>query len=130
MKTCVYKKDFFKQSAEVKKAIVSAINSLYERISLYENQNVSFDRIFNDDRVKYDKYGDFYAFKFQKSNIQLRILYSYIFIDDNPVIIIADYIIKKKNNKNYIKQFESAKNWNPYSVYEKSQEIICKNSFF
>lgn len=125
MKMCVYKKDYFKQSTEVQKAIASAIGSLYERISLYENQNISFGRIFNDDRVKYDKHGDFYTFKIQKSNMQLRILYAYVFINNVPVIIVADYVVKKKNNKNYIKQFENAKNWDPYYIYQCSQAVQC-----
>jgi len=125
MEMCVYKKDYFKQSSEVQKAITSAIGSLYERISLYENQNIAFGRIFNDDRVKYDKHGDFYTFKFQKSNMQLRILYAYVFINNTPVIIVADYVVKKKNNKNYIKQFESAKNWDPYYIYQCSQVVPC-----
>lgn len=51
MDMCVYKKDFFKESHEVQKAITCAVSSLYERIMMYENQNIAFGRIFNDDRV-------------------------------------------------------------------------------
>ena len=124
MDVCVYKKDYFKESPEVQSAINSAVGNLYERICLYENQQVPFCKIFNDDRVKYDKHGDFYTFKYQKSNLQLRILYAYIIIGKTPVIIVADFVVKKKNNKNYIKQFEIAKKWDPYSVYEASKCIM------
>lgn len=124
MDICVYKKGYFKESKEVKKAIGSAVSNLYERIAMYEAQQIPFCKIFNDDRVKYDKHGDFYTFKYQKLNLQLRILYSYIVVDETPVIIVGDFVIKKKNNKNYIKRFEIAKKWNPYSVYEMSKCIM------
>lgn len=55
---------------------------LYERIKMYEKQSVAFNRIFNDDKVKYDKHGKLFTYKNQKFNMQLRIIYSY-FIDDN-----------------------------------------------
>lgn len=124
MDICVYKKDYFKESHEVQTAITCAVVSLYERITIYEKQNIAFARIFNDDRVKYDKHGDFYTFKFQKSNLQLRILYAYIIINGIPVIIVVDFVIKKKNNKNYIKQFEAVKTWDPYAIYECSKCVM------
>lgn len=96
MDMCVYKKDYFKESHEVQSAITCAVSTLYERISMYENQNITFARIFNDDRVKYDKHGDFYTFKYQKSNLQLRILYAYIIIEGTPVIIVADFVVKRR----------------------------------
>lgn len=124
MNICVYKNDYFKESSDIKRAIVCGVRSLYERIALYENQNVPFERIFNDERVKYDKHGDFYTFKCKKSDVQLRILYTYIVIDDTPVIVIADFFVKKKNNKKYIKQFENAKYLDPYVVYKNSKCIM------
>ena len=124
MKICIYKKDYFKESPEVRKAVVNAVSTLYGRISAYEKQNVAFTKIFNDDRVKYDKHGDFYTFKHQRSNMQLRILYSYINVNGTPVIIVADFVIKKKNDKKYIRQFETAKAWDPYKIYDYSKCII------
>ena len=82
MKLYICKKDYIKESREVKEAIRSSIEMLYDRIKMYEDQGVSFNRIFNDDKVKYDKHGKFFTFKNQKSNMQLRILYSY-FIEEN-----------------------------------------------
>lgn len=123
MEIKAYKKDFFKESHQVQSALIAAVNALYERINQYEQQNIPFDRIFNDDKVKYDKHGNFYTFKFQKCNIQLRILYSYLIIDGIPVIIIVDFYIKKKNNKVYIKRFENATNLDPMNVYRDSFTI-------
>ena len=117
----VYKKEYYKESPELQSSIISAINVLYERITEYEKQVITFEKICNDDKVKYDKNGDFYTFKFQKSNMQLRILYAYIFVKDVPTIIVTDFFIKKKNNKQYIKMFEYAKNLNPYEVFENSK---------
>jgi len=53
--------------------------------------------------------------------MQLRILYAYIFVKDVPTIIVTDFFIKKKNNKQYIKMFEYAKNLNSYEVFENSK---------
>lgn len=96
MNICVSCKGYFKESKEVQKAIVSGVEILYGRIQNYEEQNIGFERIFNDDKVKYDKHGQFYTFKFQKSNMQLRVLYSYLIVDCVPVLVIADFFVKKE----------------------------------
>ena len=54
MKIYVYKKNYNKESKEVRNAIINAVNVLYDRIKMYENQGIAFNRIFNDDKVKYD----------------------------------------------------------------------------
>ena len=123
MQLNVYSKHYFKDSSEVKNAINCAADNLYSRISTYERQNISFARIFNDDKVKYDKHGDFFTFKCKKDNMQLRILYSYIIVDCTPVILIADYIVKKKNDKAYIKRFDAANEWNPEWIYKNSIRV-------
>lgn len=116
MKLYICKKDYNKESKEVKEAIRSSVEMLYERIKMYENQGITFNRIFNDDKVKYDKHGKFFTFKIQKSNMQLRILYSYFLDNNEAVFLIADYFIKKKNKKDYIKKFDVANNWEPFDM--------------
>lgn len=126
MQINIYAKQYFKDSIEVKRAINSAADNLYLRISMYENQNIPFCQIFNDSKVKYDKHGEFFTFKCKKNNMQLRILYSYIIVDCTPVILIADYIVKKKNAKEYIRRFDAANEWNSELIFKES--VILENN--
>jgi len=98
------------------------MRSLSKRILAYENQNISFNAIFNDDYVKYDKHGEFYTFKSQKCNIQLRILYAYITVNNEPAILVVDYWIKKKSSKDYITRFD---NYNDVSALVMFQTNKC-----
>lgn len=119
----VYDKKYFKEAKEVQRAIVMAVDNLYERIEEYEAQNIDFQKIYDDDKVKYDKCGQFYVYKSQKLAMQLRILYTYLKVNNMPVIVIADYVIKKKNNKQYIKRFQNANTLNPLTVYGQSYYV-------
>lgn len=123
MTVCISCKEYFKESKEVQKAIVSGVKRLYGRINKYEEQNIEFSRIFNDDKVKYDKHGQFYTFKFQKSNMQLRVLYSYLIIDCVPIVVVVDFFVKKRNSKDYIYRFDSLNKVNPLDLYNKSKVI-------
>lgn len=123
MNICVSCKEYFKESKEVQRAIVSGVETLYKRIRNYEEQNIDFNRIFNDDKVKYDKHGQFYTFKFQQSNMQLRVLYSYLIVECVPVVVIADFFVKKRNSKDYINKFDSVNKVNPWNLYTKSQVV-------
>jgi len=120
MNICISTKQYMKESRDTQRTILAAVVELYRRIQLYETQNVSFSKIFNDDQVKYDQHGSFYTFKCQKNHLQLRILYAYVMVEENPTIIVADYFIKKKNNKDYIRRFEALNSAEPMSVYRKS----------
>ena len=120
MNICISTKQYMKASRDTQRAIWAAIIELYRRIQLYEKQGTSFEKIFNDDQVKYDQHGDFFTFKCQKNHLQLRILYAYMKIEGIPTIIVGDYFIKKKNNKEYIKQFEVFNHIEPMSMYRQS----------
>ncbi len=113
-------KSYLRASKDLQKALVGASTSLYERIQSYENQNIPFDNIYNDDKVKYDKHGRFYTYKAHKQNMQIRMLYAYIVMDGTAVIIIADFAVKKKNNKEYIKSFDSVNSIDPITIYNAS----------
>ena len=123
MKLYICQKGYNKEPKEVKEAIRTSIEILYARIIKYEEQGVTFNRIFNDDKVKYDKHGKFFTFKHQKSKMQLRILYSYFIYDNEEVFLIADYFIKKRNNKDYIKKFDIVNCWDPFEMLNKAYTI-------
>ena len=110
-------------SNEVRKAIISSMEALFDRIKEYEKQGICFERIFNDDKIKYDKHGKFFTFKIQKSNMQLRILYSYFVYNNEPVLLIADYFVKKKNKKDYIKKFDLVNKWEPFELLSNAYSI-------
>ena len=113
-------KKYLRSTKVLQKALVCASSSLYERIRSYEAQNISFENIYNDDKLKYDKHGRFYTYKAHKQNMQIRMLYTYIVIDGMAVIIIADFAVKKKNNKKYIKSFDSVNTIDPMTIYHAS----------
>ena len=123
MKLYIIKKDYNKESNEVRKAIISSMEVLFDRIKEYEKQGICFERIFNDDKIKYDKHGKFFTFKIQKSNMQLRILYSYFVYNNEPVFLIADYFVKKKNKKDYIRRFDFVNKWEPFELLSNAYSI-------
>ena len=46
------------------------------------------------------------------------------FLDNNEaVFLIADYFIKKKNKKDYIKKFDVANNWEPFDKLSRAHLI-------
>ena len=106
MKIYVHSKRFFRESKETQKTILDAMHALYDRIHDYEKVGTAFEQIFNDDKVKYDQQGQFFVYKSARGNLQLRILYAYF---GDGVLLIEDQFIKKKNNKEYLRQFEYAK---------------------
>lgn len=114
-------KQFLKEKKELQEAIISSVKDLLERIQAYEKQGVGFEKIFNDDCVKYDKHGDFFMFKCHKGKFQLRILYAYLKIAEETVVFIVDYFIKKKNNKKYIEKFDV---WNRVNI-----AYVCRNVY-
>lgn len=109
MKIYIHCKRFFKESPETQTSILDAISCLYQRIHEYEIHNIAFSRIFNDETTKYDQFNHFFVYKSHRGRLQLRILYTYFYEDNVPIILIQDYAVKKKNNKEYIKQFSYAK---------------------
>ena len=96
-------KSIMKANSDEKKAVNNSVSKLVSRIEAYERDGTPFERIYNDDKVKYDVLGNgYYTFKNQTQRIQLRILYR--LIDDDLQIHMVH--VKKRNNKNYIGQFE------------------------
>lgn len=115
-----------KEEVYTKRAIMLSIKHLIRLIEKVNEEKIPFDKIFNNEKLKYDKHGDFYTFKDHKQQIQIRLLYSYIPINNQPHIIIADYHIKKRTNKKYIEQFDKYNNINPIDIYNQSSEYIIE----
>ena len=61
--------------------------------------------------------------------MQLRILYAYIKMGENSVILIEDYVIKKKNNKKYMKRFSEASGINPRKEFANAYYVASLNEF-
>ena len=136
MKIYVHSKRFFKESKETQKTILDAMHALYDRIHDYEKVGTAFEQIFNDDKVKYDQQGEFFVYKSARSNLQLRILYAYFSAEtldeklgkvgiesSESILLIEDHFIKKKNNKEYLRQFEYAKALEAAKCLEESKQI-------
>lgn len=123
MKIFICKRDYNKESKEVQNAILGSMEVLFNRIREYEKQGICFDRIFNDDKIKYDKHGKFFTFKTQKTNMQLRILYSYLVYNNESVFLIADYFVKKRNKKDYIKKFDFVNKQEPFELLNTAYSI-------
>ncbi len=65
-------------NTEIRELIIKALDKLKNKILLYDSQGITFDKILNDESVKYDKHGDAYTFKFHgRDNAQLRRLLLY-----------------------------------------------------
>lgn len=127
MKIYVHSKRFFKESKETQKTILDAMHALYDRIHDYEKVGTAFEQIFNDDKVKYDQQGQFFVYKSARSNLQLRILYAYFSAEtadgSESILLIEDHFIKKKNNKEYLRQFEYARALEAAKCLEEARQI-------
>lgn len=108
MKYYTCSKSYRKECADIKNSIVKSLEMLSARITEYQHNGVSFNQIFNDDHVKYDKHGGCFTFKYKTpQNHQMRILYFYYQTAEGDVLVLVDYYIKQKNNKKYISKFDA-----------------------
>lgn len=123
MKICIYDKEYFKESKETQEAIISTVISVYNRIRGYTEQGIDFDHIFNDRVVKYQLHGNFYTYKHRTKNYQIRILYTYIEVDNEPTILVVDYFLKKTRSKKYMYKFDDMNNLNPMDLYNSSKVV-------
>ena len=97
-----------KASPSLKKNIDKALIKLSYLIQEQENYGVSFEKIFNNDAIKYDVLGyGFYTFKFVAENSsQLRILYRFVRENDSFILECHKVEIKRRSGKEYIRKFE------------------------
>lgn len=103
-------KDYNKANAQTKKVLDKAMDKLARLIIDLDSSGVKFEKIFNNDVIKYDILGkNFYTFKFRaEDKTQLRALYRFNRVDDGQAEIeLHKFFIKRNPDKSYIKVFES-----------------------
>ena len=85
-----------------------ALKKLERQITTFESTGTPFEKIFNNDAIKYDILGKgFYTYKFVAENSsQLRILYRFVRNDNGFDLECHKVEIKRRSGKGYIKDFE------------------------
>ena len=85
-----------------------ALKKLERQITTFESTGTPFEKIFNNDAIKYDVLGKgFYTYKFVAENSsQLRILYRFVRTDNGFDLECHKVEIKRRSGKGYIKDFE------------------------
>ena len=92
-----------------KELVDRALNKLDKQIIIIESTGIPFEKIFNNDSIKYDVLGkSFYTYKFIAENSsQIRILYKFVRKDQNDYDIECHKVeVKRRSGKEYIKKFE------------------------
>lgn len=107
---CGCLKKLNKQNRNLKNEVLRAAKRVGERIVEYSNEGVSFENIYNDNVVKYDKHGCFFTYKHHGRNkSQIRLLYACLQDKDKTTIIVVDFFEKRdssrSNTKEHIKIF-------------------------
>lgn len=98
-----------KYSPNEKKEIFKAFEKLRQMIEVKENYGVPFEKVFNNETLKYDVLGNgFYTFKAHgRDNAQIRILYRFIRRSERQFELEMHMVsIKRRTDKDYIKKFE------------------------
>lgn len=100
--------DSKKFDVKERELINRAMLKLEKQITVIENGGTAFEKIFNNDAIKYDVLGyGFYTFKFVAENSsQLRILYRFVRENDSFVLECHKVEIKRRSGKEYIRKFE------------------------
>ena len=105
----VYTNDSIKKTSKSEMMFLEkGLKKLISKITLYEEAGVPFEKICNDDSIKYDIFGNnFFTYKIQTTQMPLRVLYRFIRNDKNNFVIEVHRIYQKHKGKEYIKNFEN-----------------------
>ena len=91
---------FMKEKKDVQRSINMSIRKLKQRLEEYQKQNISPDRVFNDDITKHDVINNcFYVYKCKVNQMQIRILYT---VENDNVVIVSHYYKNRTNNDSLI----------------------------
>lgn len=105
-----YIMDVKKLDNKEKELVDRALNKLERQIDVIEETGTPFEKIFNNDSIKYDILGkSFYTYKFVAENSsQIRILYRFVRNTDNSYDLECHRVeVKRRSGKEYIKKFEN-----------------------
>lgn len=86
-----------------------AMKKLNSQIAQIEQGGTPFEKIFNNDSIKYDVLGKgFFTYKYRGADSsQLRVLYKFIRKNKNLYDIeVHKVVVKRRSGKEYIKEFE------------------------
>ncbi len=103
-----------KCSPSEKREITKAFQKLKEMILIEEQYGIPFEKIFNNETLKYDVFGHgFYTFKAHgKDKAQIRILYKFIRLSKQKFELELHMVsIKRRNDKDYMKEFHRYVNY-------------------
>ena len=101
--------DMKKHDPKEQELIIRAMNKLENQINVIESGGTRFEKIFNNDAIKYDILGTgFYTYKFVAENSsQLRLLYRFVRKENGDFVLECHRVeIKRRSGKDYIKKFE------------------------
>lgn len=93
-----------------RKEIIRGFEKLNSLISVFEAEGIAFEKIFNNDKIKYDVLGkNFYTFKYSgKDRSQIRVLYRFVRSEDGKdkfLLEMHGVRIKRRKGKEYIQEF-------------------------
>lgn len=97
-----------KYSPSERKEILKAFDKLRQLIDTEESYGCSFEKIFNNDSIKYDVFQhNFFTFKSQgRDRSQIRILYKFVRGTQGDYDLELHMVrIKRRNDKEYMKEF-------------------------
>ena len=98
-----------KYSPTERQEILKVFDKLKKKIDTEEYYGIHFEKIYNNDSIKYDIFKEgFYTFKAQgKDRSQIRILYRFVRNADGKYDIqLHDVYIKRRNTKEYMNEFK------------------------
>lgn len=126
---CGCLKKLNKQNRNLKNEVLRAAKRVGERIVDYSNEGVSFENIYNDNVVKYDKHGCFFTYKHHgKNKSQIRLLYACLQDKDKTTIIVVDFFEKRdssrSNTKEHIKIFNCYNSINLQRYFLQNKSIV------
>jgi hypothetical protein len=96
-----------KETSDLQKAIYNGVENIAKIISTYAQQGVTFNKVFNNDTLKYDQYKNgLFAYRHHdKSRTQLRLLYRVIETSDTCAIELVSFYVKRNTTNEYISYF-------------------------